>query len=192
MPIWTRNLFPLEGWPVPMVIVLTQFIASFLANFLSYKKLSSIYPYFRLKSFEGSGEIYNRLFKVKAWKEHIPSMGSFDKKALASGRLTDEYLSQYLLEGLRAELCHLFSIVFSLVVLMLSIPRAWFFIISYSALLNLPCIIIQRFNRPRFERLLSREKEGDQVHFLVFWIKEDGKAATGREELRMRRKERRP
>lgn len=190
MPQWTRTLFPLDGWPVPIVVVITQFAASLMVNFLSYSKLSAIYPLFKIRTLERNGEIYQELFNVKSWKEHIPSIGAFDKKTLTKKKLTTEYVSQYLLEGLRAELCHLISIILSMAVLLVSIPKTWSFILGYSALLNLPCIIIQRYNRPRFERILAAKNENGQIDFTVFWIKDDGKAYTSREEKRMRRKAR--
>lgn len=189
MPIWA-HIFPLHGWQAAAVVVATQFLASYAVNLISYNSLSRIYRYFRPREFERNGLFYQEHFRIKGWKDHVPAVGSFDKKHLTKAKLTDEYISQYLLEGLRAELCHFGAIILSFAVLFATIPSQWLIIIGYSALLNSPCIMIQRYNRPRFEKMLRSRDENGQIVFVTFWIEEDGTILSGREERRKRKNKR--
>lgn len=157
------TIFPMRGWPIALIIVLTQFIASNIVNIMGYRFLSKLYPIYKTRKLEKDGKIYQTIFHIKGWKELIPSISSFNKKSIyKKRRITEEYVEQYLLEGVRAELCHDLAVFFALIVLFLSVPSSWFFIIAYTILLNVPCIVIQRYNRPRFQRLCrSRDAKGD-------------------------------
>lgn len=176
------RLLPLKGWHLVLIIVLTQFIASYLVNLLSYRSLMKIYPFFKTRKWEDRGNIYQKLFHVKEWKEYIPSIGSFDKKNIEKTRITPNFVAQYLLEGLRAELCHLYAFVFALLLLLITVTRAWFFILVYTIILNIPCVIIQRFNRPRFERLIRTRTADGEIIFPEFWKDANGDSMSGREE----------
>ncbi len=111
-------------------------------------------------------------------------------------KITPDYVSQYLLENIRAELCHFYTVIFALPLLLITEPRAWFFIITYTFILNVPCILIQRFNRPRFERLIKTRDEKGNLIFPEFWKNANGDSLSGREEwdekrrkLRQKKKE---
>ena len=191
MPYWAKSIFPLEGWPVAFVVILSQLFASYVVNLLSYKTLSRIYPLLKTRKIERNGEIYESVFHIKSWKDYIPAIGSFDKKKITKVKLTKEYISQYLLESLRAELCHIGAILFALIILTLTVPSLSILIVGYTALLNIPCILIQRFNRPRFERILIRDNKEGQMEIHPFWIKEGGISLSGRQERKERHEKRR-
>ena len=160
------RIFPLSGWPVAVLVILTQILSSYLVNLLSYSTLYKLYPFFRLRKAEQNGEIYQKLFRIRSWKEYVPAVGVFDKKNLRKD-LSREYVSQYLLESLRAELCHEYAIVFAIVLIFLTVDSANPKIILWAVMLNAPCIMIQRYNRPRFERLLRNHG------LVVFWTSLD-------------------
>ena len=191
MPLWAKSIFPLAGWPVAFVVIISQLFASYIVNLLSYKTLSRIYPLLKTRKIEKDGEIYENVFHIKSWKDFIPAIGSFDKKRITREQLTKEYISQYLLESLRAELCHLGAIFFAFIILIVTVPSLSMPIVGYTALLNIPCILIQRFNRPRFERILMRENKEDQMEILPFWIREGGISLSGRQERKERHAKRR-
>lgn len=184
-----RARLPISGWPVIVIIITTQFIASYVVNLYSYKALARLYPLFRTRAFEKKGAIYEKYFKIKLWKDYIPAIGSFDKKNLTRDMITDDYVSKYLLKSLRAELCHFYAILFAVIVLFCTVYEEWFFIICYTILLNMPCILIQRYNRPRFERMLSSTRKTGHAVLTEFYIKEDGSSLSGRKERKERRKE---
>ncbi len=179
---------PISGWPVIIIIIITQFISSYLVNLISYKTLRNIYPLFRSRPFEKKGQIYEKYLKIKLWKDYIPAVGSFDKKSMTREKINDDYISMYLLESLRAELCHFYAILFATVVLFCTVHEEWLFIIIYTFILNMPCLIIQRYNRPRFERMLSSTRKTGHPMLTEFYLTEDNKAKSGRAERKERRK----
>ena len=121
----------------------------------------------------GSFEIYQKIFRVRSWKEYIPVIGSFDKKHLST-EIKNDYLTAYLLESLRAELCHAFSLLFGIVICLFTQGRhADFLIMLWLLALNMPCIIIQRYNRPRFERIINRPRPDAPSGMVKFWLMEE-------------------
>ena len=113
---------------------------------------------FRTRPWERSGAIYQRLFRVRGWKSALPSGGTvfpggFSMRQIASRQ--PDYLQRWLLETCRAELTHWMSIL----------PSALFFLwnprplgvamVVYAVLVNVPCIIVQRYNRPRLMQILG-------------------------------------
>lgn len=189
MTRWFTTIFTSANWPLVLIIILTQFIASYLVNLLSYRNLMMIYPLFKTRKWEKKGNIYQTIFHVKAWKEYIPSVGSFDKKNMERTKITPNFIAQFLLESLRAELCHLYAFIFALVLLLFTATRAWFFVLAYTIIFNLPCIIIQRYNRPRFERLIRTKDEKGNVVFPEFWKDANGDSMSGREERDEKRRQ---
>lgn len=161
-----RSFIPLYGWRAALVTVVTQFLSSYLVNLLPYSTLYRLYPLFRQRKWESEGNIYQKLFHIRAWKDYVPAVGSFDKKHI-NAHPDRGYLSEYLLESLRAELCHGLTLVLSLFIMAISSYPAKGKILLWALSLNMPCIMIQRFNRPRFERLLSIP--GGEVKLETFW-----------------------
>ena len=81
----------------------------------------------------------------------------FSKKHMAQ---TDPaYLKRFISETKRAELIHLFSII-PLWVFGFWMKPIWvLYLLLFSTLINLPCILAQRYNRPRLEHLLALAEE---------------------------------
>ena len=116
---------------------------------------------FREKSWESGGEIYQRLFKVRSWKALLPELSDFFKKLFSKKRIKAfdaEYLQSYIIESCRAELTHFCIIGITLLFPLWAGFSVSVVIIYISILLNLPFIVIQRYNRPRIQRLLIRTR----------------------------------
>ena len=113
---------------------------------------------YRTYFWEKGGEIYQRIFRVRAWKDHLPSGGSlypnnFSIKTLRSMKV--EYLERWLRESCRAEFCHWIMILPGfLFFLWNSVEMAWG-MVFYAVLNNVFPIVLQRFNRPRMRRMLA-------------------------------------
>jgi glycosyl-4,4'-diaponeurosporenoate acyltransferase len=115
---------------------------------------------FKERKWEKGGAVYQRLFKIKRWKDSLPELGDFiksifPKKEIAS--LDKKYLKKYVVETCRAELCH-WSIILTVFLVSFwsdSAMRTYVFLLAL--VLNLPYIFIQRYNRPRVINLLSRD-----------------------------------
>lgn len=146
---------PLTGLPLAILIIASMFLSSFIVNALDYDDLRKLSHLYKTLKWEKDGKVYQKLFKVKYWKDYIPSISAFDKKNL-SRDITAEYIEQYLLESIRAELCHDIIILFDIIFIILTPHSMNAKIITWAVIANLPCIIIQRYNRPRFEALAKR------------------------------------
>ena len=109
----------------------------------------------RLRGFDRRST-YERQLRVRAWKDLLPEAGTWfgglSKRRLPSRH--DGYLRRFAAESLRAERVHL--------VLLLVVPvtmtwnRGWWMLgnIAFGVAVNVPCIIVARYNRVRLSRLL--------------------------------------
>lgn len=123
----------------------------------------------RLKSytFEKNGSVWNKLFQVRKWKDIVPEGGQIFTGSYNKSELKDKSpaaLKSFIIEINRAEVTH-WMIIFSLPFVLLFNPR-WTYIIHgiYALASNIPFIIIQRYNRPRFEKLYERQLKNDNLN----------------------------
>lgn len=123
-------------------------------DLLSYKR--SLY---KEKKWEKGGKIYDTFFHVKKWKVLLPDISDFIKPAFCKKVLkeyNENYLSTFLIESCRSELTHwaiiLSAFLFSIWCDLLKVLK----LVLLAIILNMPFIIIQRYNRPRIVRLLNR------------------------------------
>ncbi len=121
----------------------------------SHMPLSRFDPdnfFYRIKKIEGGGKIYERFFKIKKWKKLIPDgaalfKGGFPKKKLESNKL--DYLNKFNGETCRAELTHWLQILPSGIFFLWNMWWVGLIMIAYGLLANIPCILLQRYNRAR-------------------------------------------
>ncbi|MCG1009714.1 glycosyl-4,4'-diaponeurosporenoate acyltransferase [Salinicoccus sp. ID82-1] len=123
-----------------------------LATFQNEAFWSRIYPW------EKSGALWDRLFRVKAWKGRLIDGASlfrsgYQKKTLhGTGR---EDLQTFAEETERAELTHWLSILPAPLFFLWNPPMVGWLMIVYAVVFNLPFIITQRYNRGRIKKMLS-------------------------------------
>lgn len=117
------------------------------------------FPYRTLK-LELNGEIYQKVFFVKKWKHLLPDGAKawkkkgYEKKHLKS--FDPANLEKFLIESCRAELTHIIPILSVWVFFLFTDPLIGLIMVLYSILTNVPCLIAQRYNRPRIVKLLKR------------------------------------
>ena len=113
---------------------------------------------YRERTWEGGGEVYQRLFRIRSWKARLPDAAPwFD--GFAKGNLRDKnpaYLRTFTAETCRSEAAHYAQILG----LLLSViwnpwPIAAVVMMVYAVFSNLPCILLQRFTRARLRRFLA-------------------------------------
>ncbi len=156
----------LVDWSSPVTILL-DFVAWFIIH-LSVAGIGLHLPgrlfeqdgfLYKCRPFENGGRFWEMVFHVRRWKERLPD-GSvilgrgFAKKQLQS-RDTD-YFVAFVKESRRAELTHWITLLTAPLFFLWNPPAVGFFMILFALFMNGPCIIAQRYNRPRFQRLLSR------------------------------------
>lgn len=117
---------------------------------------------YRSRRWERKGNVYQEVFKIKKWKQHLPDgariLGrlGFQKKQLNDK--SAEYFGAFLMETCRAELTHWMIILFAPFFFLWNRPGVGLFMIFYALLENVPFIIAQRYNRYRFKRLLEQNR----------------------------------
>jgi len=140
-------------WPI------IHFTAGYVA---SRRPRSSFNPQtllYRLRKIEAGGKIYEYL-GVRTWKKWMPDAGDFFKPGFPKKKLkarNREHLEAFYLETCRAEFTHWLTMAGALMFLLWNEWWAELIMIGYAVLANVPCIIVQRYNRGRLSRLLKKE-----------------------------------
>lgn len=114
--------------------------------------------WFRIYAWEKSGALWDRLFRVKAWKGKLVDGASlckigYEKKALHGNSAKD--LQTFAEETKRAELTHCLSILPAPLFFLWNPLWAGWVMVVYAICFNLPFIIAQRYNRGRIKKILS-------------------------------------
>lgn len=108
---------------------------------------------------EREGRVYERVFRIKSWKDRLPDAARWFAGGFAKGTLAEadrEYLARFLRETWRGELCHWAAIACAPVFFLWNPWWGDLIITAYALAANLPCILVQRYNRARLQRLLQR------------------------------------
>jgi glycosyl-4,4'-diaponeurosporenoate acyltransferase len=111
------------------------------------------------RKWEKNGKIYVRKFRLKKWKRRLPDGAALFKKGFQKKHLMGldrVYLDNFIRETCRAELTHWTMFLFSAVFFIWNPWYVGIVMIVYAILVNMPCIIIQRYNRIRLKRVYSR------------------------------------
>jgi len=143
-------------WPVLQISIST--ICLFVPDTF-YKKDIFL---FRTLKWERKGKFYDTIFKIRKWKRFLPDgaaivKSGFQKKHLE--QMSSEYIKKYLVESRRAELGHWLAILpFWIFGLFTPFPVI-IYMFLYAIIINLPCILAQRYNRPRFLEVLKKIEE---------------------------------
>jgi len=109
----------------------------------------------RLRSFERGGELYVRVFRVRAWKRLVPEAGTWfggmSKRRLP--QMHEGGLQRLAVESLRAEKTHLTMLAVTPVFVLWNDPLPFLANVCFSLVVNVPPIVVTRFNRHRLARL---------------------------------------
>ncbi len=156
------SLLPVPLWMLPLVYSVLwvgfHFGGGYLAHRAPERMLDPEGPLFRIRDWERGGEIYQRLFRIRAWKGRIPEAGAFYRGGISKRRIGDaspEKLRLFIRETCRAELSHWIVFAAAPTFFFWNAPVVGFVMAGYGLLANVPFIAVQRFNRPRLQRLLT-------------------------------------
>lgn len=111
---------------------------------------------------EQGGRLHERYLAIGAWQRRLPDAGTVfaggrSKRSLASRRPGD--LERLAAETRRAELTH-WALLAATPAFALWNP--WWLTVAmaaYALVANLPCLLAQRYNRARLERILARRAD---------------------------------
>jgi glycosyl-4,4'-diaponeurosporenoate acyltransferase len=113
----------------------------------------------RPRAWERNGRVYERMLGIKLWKGLLPDGARWFGGGFAKGKLVSknpDYLRSFERETWRGELCHWAALCCAPVFFLWNPWWADWIMLAYAGLANLPCILVQRYNRARFLRALAR------------------------------------
>lgn len=128
--------------------------------FLDRKK-----TWFESKPWEKEGRFWQKRLKIRVWKDFLPDSSSFLKGSYDQTRLhssDSEKIQTFIRETKRAELVHWVSMCPALLFFLWNPPWAGWIMVLYAICANIPFILVQRFNRPRLERLYEKQRINDE------------------------------
>lgn len=113
----------------------------------------------RQRGFERDGRFYRRRLRIHRWKDRLPEAGALfaggvSKRQLPSADVAG--LEQFVRETRRAELGHWWAMACSPLFVLWNPPLPAAILMGYGVLVNLPFILIQRYNRFRTQAILVR------------------------------------
>lgn len=147
-------------WIVIIDVVLWFVIhmsVAYLITVLPEKLINTNSWIYKQRKLEKGGIIYEKLFKIKIWKSRLPDGAALFKKGFAKKKILskkEEYLKRFILETCRGELVHWIVILFSPLFFIWNWWWVGIIMIFYAIIANLPCILVQRYNRIRISRML--------------------------------------
>jgi len=158
--------------PKPFAIALCFLLWAVIQTLVSYICLKIPNRYFNPKKFpftgyrfEKEGSFYRKWLRVHRWKKYLPDGGAlmggeFRKKNLE--HITHANLHRFLIESCRAEMTHVLAILPFWVFGLIAPPEVVWIMLIYAVAINLPCIIAQRYNRPRIQSLMKKRFQKEQ------------------------------
>jgi glycosyl-4,4'-diaponeurosporenoate acyltransferase len=156
-------------WSLPWAVALAIDVAFWIAWSLAVgfwaarrpvASLTGTGPFLRLRRFEAGGGWYERRLHIKRWKDRLPEAGGFfgghSKRALPPGPSRASQLELFRAETVRAETVHWLAPAPG-PLLVLWNPW-WLFaaMVAFAVLANVPCLVVQRYNRARIAGVLGR------------------------------------
>jgi len=135
-----------------------HFGAGYVAHHLPLSLLARLPLVSVIYAWEADGRLYERL-AIRRWKDHLPEAGGFYRGGFAKRRLETQdggYLARFALETSRAECSHWLTWLLALSFFAWNPWPIGLIMLLYGAIVNLPCILVQRYNRARFRRILNK------------------------------------
>jgi glycosyl-4,4'-diaponeurosporenoate acyltransferase len=160
-----RVIFLPDSWTVLLVIFLWglfQVGAVLICLNLPDRFFSPDAFFYKAHPFEKEGRIYNDLFHVYRWKHLLPDGSKVWKKRgfkiKSLDGFSEDNLNRFLIESVRSETTHWLAFFPFWLFWFFTPPVVPLVLLAYGLLANFPCIIAQRYNRPRVQHQLKRIK----------------------------------
>ncbi len=121
---------------------------------------------YRTRAWENQGQIWQQVFRVRTWKERLPDGAQLVGRGYAKKRLQATHtaeLSRFVQESRRAELTHYLAMLPAPLFFLWNPAWVGWFMIGYALMANAPCIIAQRYNRPRIIHLIEKRTSGSKT-----------------------------
>lgn len=148
LPTWWIVTLNCMGWPVIQMVLAWSFTKLPADLFHAPAEIS------------GEEWLYRHVLHVRRWKDRLPDAagwfaGGFSKRNLAT--VDPHYLRNFIRETWRGELCHWCALAFLPVFFLWNPWWGDLVCLAYAIAANMPCIIVQRHNRLRLRKWMSRQ-----------------------------------
>jgi glycosyl-4,4'-diaponeurosporenoate acyltransferase len=112
----------------------------------------------RLRRAERGGRWHADTLHIKAWKDRLPELGGLFANGFAkrSARRDRDHLERFVVETRRAEWVHWVVFLLWPVFGLWNPPWAVAVMFIYAIVANVPCLLVQRYNRARLLDALAR------------------------------------
>ena len=161
LPDWLTVASFFIVWPI------LQYGISLLVNRIPHRWFRPAGTWFRTHRFEDGGHIYQQLFRIRRWKKRLPDGASLTGVGLPKKTLQSrdrEYLEEFIVETCRTEFMHELQILPFWVFGLWAPGFTLWIMLGYALIVNFPCIIAQRYNRPRLQRVYHRVRNQSQSY----------------------------
>ena len=152
----------------PAAIVLssiTWMVVSFSVGYRAVRwspaRLDRTGPVTTLRRWEDDGAVWQRILAVSRWKDRVPDAGGFfagGRPKRSVGARSTEHLEAFRRETVRGERVHWIILSSAVIHLLWCGPALAAAMVVFGLVLNIPFIVIQRFNRGRIDRVLARRR----------------------------------
>jgi glycosyl-4,4'-diaponeurosporenoate acyltransferase len=134
---------------------------SAVCGYVAYRTPASRLQHDRLlaiRGFERDGRSYERVLRIKAWKDALPEAGSLFRGGTSKSHLPGhdrEALVDFAAETRRAERTH--WAILALAPTFFAWNPWWLAtaMLGFGVAANVPCLLVQRYNRARLLRILN-------------------------------------
>jgi glycosyl-4,4'-diaponeurosporenoate acyltransferase len=161
------NLPPiaLPGWAIGLlnVVIWVGWIAicGYFAHKIPQKWLERDTWLTRPKSFESNGRFYVHTLRIHRWKDQLPELGAifpggFAKRTISQGN--NNVMARFVIETRRAEYAHLAMMGAFPITLLYNPLWADGVNLAFAIAANVPCLLVQRYNRIRLTRVLAASR----------------------------------
>ena len=143
-----------------LIDIVVWFVIHMSVSFLMTHRLLASFNtdnwLYRQHNWEKNGKIYEKLFRLKSWKKKLPDGAALFKYGFQKKKLKEtsqEYLRDFISETCRAELTHWIVFLFGFIFFIWNIWWVGIVMIMYATIVNIPCVITQRYNRIKLRRI---------------------------------------
>lgn len=150
-------------WPI------LQITMNLICNKINQKYFEKDFLIPKTRKWEENGNVYRQVLKINKWKRFLPDGANVYKKGFQKKHVNNyssEYFSQFIKETRKAEFSHWLQIIPFWIFMFWSPPFIVFIMFLYAIIVNLPCIIAQRYNRPRlikiYKLILKKELKSNK------------------------------
>jgi glycosyl-4,4'-diaponeurosporenoate acyltransferase len=109
---------------------------------------------------ERGGRRYEQVLHIQRWKAHLPEAGALFAGGVSKRHLTGAVgragLDRFVAETRRAEYGHWLALAACPLFALWNPLSGLILMTTYSVAVNAPCIAVQRYNRQRAQRILTR------------------------------------